>query len=447
MAGKTELGSGVGIKLTNVQPGTEAFSGRVRAPGWLEEDVLTAVAPGALPASTVAVPFWLAGLQAASTKARSSKRNKSLRGIRFSFREISPNFTSETGYIYQTLFRDSPVFANYLVHSQLMGRNGKSFAPLAVSLLVFLALSACTSKLTRLAPTPTLRKAATFTAIDLPKSPAFTFTRSPSPTSTYTPAPPTATLVPPTFTPLPPTLTPTPLACAGHPGRIETGSLSVEYLTDPLIFRIYLPPCYDAQPERRFPVLYLLHGQGAIDDQWVRLGVPETCDALFTSGEAAPFLVVMPRDRVWKQPSEDGFGQALIDRLLPWVDAHYRTLPDREHRAIGGLSRGAAWAVHLGLSQWELFSAIGAHSLPIFWEDVPDLEGWVDQIPVQSFPRLYMDIGDLDRPEVLESSIWFEELLTDKGIPHEWHLFAGEHEESYWQAHIAQYLRWYAARW
>ncbi len=225
------------------------------------------------------------------------------------------------------------------------------------------------------------------------------------------------------------------------------GSLNPSYLEYPLSFRVYLPPCYDDQPDRRYPVLYMLHGQTNTDDQWVRLGIAETSNALITSGEVPPYLVVMPRDRVWKQPSEDKFGEALVNDLIPWIDAHYRTLPDRTHRAIGGLSRGAGWAVHLGLSEWEMFGAIGAHSLPIFWEDVSMLKQWIEEIPLESFPRLYLDIGDRDQPEMLKSDNWFEELLTEEGIPHEWHLFSGQHMEAYWQSHVDQYLRWYTAGW
>jgi len=91
--------------------------------------------------------------------------------------------------------------------------------------------------------------------------------------------------------------------------------------------------------------------------------------------------------------------------------------------------------------------AIGAHSLPVFWEDVPNVKRWIDQIPTEFMPRVYLDIGDRDRPEVLKSAIWFEQILTERGIPHEWHLFSGEHNEAYWQSHVEQYLRWYAAVW
>jgi enterochelin esterase-like enzyme len=327
-----------------------------------------------------------------------------------------------------------------------MGKIVKAVALIASSLWLGFGLTACSSSQLAVASPA----AATFTpaATNLPKISTLsaTLTSSPIHPPTHTPTS-TASPVPSTPSPRPPTLTSTALACTGPSGRIETGDLTVEYLPSSLNFNIYLPPCYDEQPDRRYPVLYLIHGQGYTDNQWIRLGVPEICDSLIASGELPPFLVVMPGDRVWKQPSEDKFGQALLEELVPWVESHYRTLPGREHRAIGGLSRGAAWAVHLGLSQWESFGAIGAHSLPVFLEDVSDIDRWIDQIPIESFPRLYLDIGDQDRPEVLESAIWFEELLTKKDIPHEWHLFSGEHDETYWHSHVEQYLRWYAAEW
>jgi len=327
-----------------------------------------------------------------------------------------------------------------------MGKIVKAVALFASSLWLGIGLTACSSS--RLAAaSPVVATHTPITTALLKASPP---SATPTPSPTHLPSPtPTSTASPvsPTPSPLPPTFTPTALACTGPSGRIETGEVTAEYLPGSLHFNIYLPSCYDAQPDRRYPVLYLLHGQGYTDSQWIRLGVPEICDALIASGELPPFLVIMPHNRVWKQPSEDKFGQALMEELLPWVEAHYRTLPDREHRAIGGLSRGAAWAVHLGLSQWEFFGAIGAHSLPVFLEDVSDIDGWIDQIPVESFPRMYLDIGDHDRPEVLESATWFEELLTQKDIPHEWYLFSGEHDETYWYSHVEQYLRWYAAEW
>ena len=265
-----------------------------------------------------------------------------------------------------------------------------------------------------------------------PPSPA----ASPSPTATTAPS---ATLRP------SPTATPTHLACLGEPPRQETGSLRFPGLKLPLEYFVFLPPCYDQQPERRYSVLYMIHGQSFNHDQWDRLGADEAMAALSSEGEIAPFILVLPRDRVWSQPDEDLFGLAVIDALLPTIDANYRTIPDRAHRAIGGLSRGAAWAVHLGLRYWQLFGAIGAHSLPVFWSDVGLLPGWFDAIPPEQLPRIFLDSGDHDY--LLRSTRWFVGLLDRKAIPHEWYLFPGYHEEAYWQAHVEMYIRWYAKDW
>ena len=271
--------------------------------------------------------------------------------------------------------------------------------------------------------TPTVRSSPT----DQP-SPIWTETAAPSATPSSTP-------------------TPTPLACWAEAGRVENESLSSNLLPLPLDFTVHLPSCYDAQPDRQYPVLFLIHGQNYNQDQWERLGAPETADRLAAAGKMAPFILVLPRDRSWSQPTEDMFGKVLSEALVPWIDSHYRTLPDRNYRAIGGLSRGAGWAVHLGLSHWEIFGRIGAHSLPVFWTDTYHLRAWLDEIPPNSLPRIFMDIGEKDRPQILSSAEWFEQLLTERNIPHEWYLYPGYHEEAYWRSHIEQYILWYAQDW
>jgi enterochelin esterase-like enzyme len=243
------------------------------------------------------------------------------------------------------------------------------------------------------------------------------------------------------------TVTPTPIACMRAGGKVEVNEFTTTLLPDTFVYRIYLPPCYNEQPEQSYPVLYLIHGQTYTDTQWDLLGVPEVADRLISTGEVAPFIVVMPRDRRWKEPTEDKFGLAVEQSLIPWVDEHYRTIPDRAHRAIGGLSRGGAWAIHLGLSHPELFSAMGAHSGFVFYTDLQPLYLWLNNLPIGMAPRIYLDIANEDRPEIAESAVFLEDLLTQYDIPHEWHMFVGEHEEEYWQAHVEDYLRWYVQTW
>ena len=267
---------------------------------------------------------------------------------------------------------------------------------------------------------------------------------TPSPVPTFIPSLSPTTSPIPTLTPSP---SPTQLSCWEQGGRIEQGDLRSELLPLPMEYRVYLPACYDQLPDNSYPVLYLIHGQNFNDDQWDRLGVDEMADELIAEGEISPFIIVMPRDRSWSQPREDMFGQVVAERLIPWIDENYQTRAERDYRAIGGLSRGAGWALHLGLSRWESFGAIGLHSLPVFWTDLADIRTWLDSIPNESLPRIYLDLGDKDRPQISKSAIWFEELLTDRRIPHEWHLYPGYHEEAYWEDHMEEYLRWYTKNW
>lgn len=272
-----------------------------------------------------------------------------------------------------------------------------------------------------------------------------------TPVASSTPSPtPAATALPTTVateTPAAPVVELSKSACLEAGGQIETFELESEYLDAGLRLRVYTPPCYAEQEEQRYPVLYLVHGQTYTDDQWDRLGADEAADALIAAGELPPFLIVMPYDISSAQPSVDPFGEAVIEELLPWVDANYRTLAEREYRAVGGLSRGASWAIHLGFTHAELFAAVGGHSPPVFPEDAPQVRGWLEETPAGELPRFWLDIGERDQRAILDSAIWFEDLLTQYDVPHEWHLFTGDHSEAYWSSHVEMYLRWYAQGW
>jgi len=246
----------------------------------------------------------------------------------------------------------------------------------------------------------------------------------------------------PTHLPIP-TSTITPLACLTNPGRVEEGSLNST--NPPQEFRIYLPPCYAEKKDQRYPVLYLLHGQTYTDDQWIRLGAVNTIDHLILSGESIPFIIVFPDDRYWNLPPGPSFGQRLVDQIIPYIDSTYRTFPDRNHRAIGGMSRGAGWSLRLGLIRWDLFGTIGLHSLAVLQEDASEVRDWLADIPPASRPRVFMDVGDNDQE--LEMAQLVEAQFNDFGLSHEWRLYSGAHTEEYWSAHVDEYIRWYAEAW
>lgn len=262
------------------------------------------------------------------------------------------------------------------------------------------------------------------------------------PTPTRTPLPSTSTPTQtPTSSPVP---TSTPLTCLSQPGRVDKGVLSS---TKPAQeYFIYLPPCYDEKTDTRYPVLYLLHGQTYKADQWIRIGAVTAMDHLVLSGEITPFIVVFPDDRYWySQDSGDTFGERLVDNLIPYIDKTYRTVPDREHCAIGGLSRGAGWALRLGLTRWELFGHIGLHSLAVLERDADLIEDWLDVIPATKYPTIYMDIGKSDAE--LGRAKLTQETFTKFQLPNELHISPGFHTEEYWSAHVEEYMRWYGEGW
>lgn len=235
-------------------------------------------------------------------------------------------------------------------------------------------------------------------------------------------------------------------ACPFPRGHIARGQIVSAILTRTFDYRVYLPPCYDARRAGGYPVLYFLHGQGMDDSAWHRFGAGETAARLIASGEAPPFLIVMPREDYYLEDmSQSNFKRALLGDLMPWIESNYAACPQRDCRAIGGLSRGALWSLMVALENPLLFSAAGAHSLPnppfspyllsLLWEAVP-----------QDKPlRLYIDIGEYDplRPGAEE----FQRRLESFHIPHEWRLNPGGHDDAYWMAHVEEYLRWYAAGW
>lgn len=141
---------------------------------------------------------------------------------------------------------------------------------------------------------------------------------------------------------------------------------------------VYTPPDYDADPARRYPVLYLQHGAGEDGRGWVKQGrMNLIMDNLIAEGRARPMLVVMetgyataaaPAGGGAPAPGGGGggaanaFPQLVMDDLIPMVDSLYRTLPDRENRAMAGLSMGGGQTMQITLSNLDRFAWIGAFS-------------------------------------------------------------------------------------
>jgi enterochelin esterase-like enzyme len=141
---------------------------------------------------------------------------------------------------------------------------------------------------------------------------------------------------------------------------------------------VYTPPGYEAGAAR-YPVLYLLHGGGGDEEAWTELGcAPQIFDNLIAQGRSRPMIVVMTNGNGTQSASQDfvplqapparpgegmlRFPDSLVKDVIPFVDVTYRTKPDRENRAVAGLSMGGAQALYAGLNNLDQFAWIGALS-------------------------------------------------------------------------------------
>ncbi|HEX6507208.1 MAG TPA: alpha/beta hydrolase-fold protein [Chloroflexota bacterium] len=148
---------------------------------------------------------------------------------------------------------------------------------------------------------------------------------------------------------------------------------------------VYLPPGYDTQPRARYPVLYLQHGAGENETGWIRQGRANfILDNLIASGSCKPMILVMaygyagrageaapdPTGKPFGSPEmlkameemASAFEDDVIQALIPYADSTFRTIPDRDHRAMAGLSMGGMQTFRTTLDHLELFSYIGGFS-------------------------------------------------------------------------------------
>lgn len=162
---------------------------------------------------------------------------------------------------------------------------------------------------------------------------------------------------------------------------------------------VYTPPGYDEHSTARFPVLILQHGSGEDETGWTRQGrVQFILDNLIAAGKARPMIVVMdrgyaqragtaaptPGSNAWLQNLHvafTSFEDVVIHDLIPTIDASYRTIPDREHRAMAGLSMGGMQTLFITLQHLDLFAYVGSFSGPI----IPNLD--VGNLTVNRVPE------------------------------------------------------------
>ncbi|MCM1505468.1 MAG: esterase family protein [Muribaculum sp.] len=250
--------------------------------------------------------------------------------------------------------------------------------------------------------------------------------------------------------------------------RVVTDTIFSNVLNAPRAYDVYLPPSFDVEKSRKYPVLYLLHGMWGKNDDWTGRGhLKDVMDRLVASGEAEEMIVVTP-DAGGGNPEEfqNGYfnmpGWAyetfFFDEFMPEIESKYRVIGDKQHRAVAGLSMGGGGATSYGQRHTDKFGAVYAMSALM---DIPDYgkaepassEGKLAKLTnsvVENSCVRYVSEADDARKEQLRSVAWFvdcgdDDFLLDRniefyqamrnaGIPCQFRVRDGMHDWEYWHS-------------
>ncbi|WPP48781.1 alpha/beta hydrolase-fold protein [Catalinimonas niigatensis] len=204
----------------------------------------------------------------------------------------------------------------------------------------------------------------------------------------------------------------------------------------------YTPPGFSKR--KKYPVLYLLHGIGGDEKEWLRGADPQVIlDNLYAEGKIEPMIVIMPNGRAMKDDRAVGnvfdpekveafatFEKDLLNDLIPFVEKKYPVLTDREHRAIAGLSMGGGQSLNFGLGNLDQFAWVGGFSSAPNTKApevlLPDPEEAKEKLKL-----LWISCGVDDG--LLSFSQRTHEYLFRHDIPHIYYLEPGGHDFKVWK--------------
>ena len=260
-------------------------------------------------------------------------------------------------------------------------------------------------------------------------------------------------------------------SAAAAPGRAECRTAPSKILGHPVPYCVILPSDYDADKSSTYPVLYFLHGLGGNEQMLLNSGGLNMIQDLRDQKRIGEFLIVAPDGgRSFYINSRDGkvrYEDFFIREFLPYIESHYRIRAEKKSRGITGVSMGGYGALRFALRYPNLFVAVSAHS-PALIEKLPnikvssdqaaavaaelgkafgsqvDVAFWERESPftiVRDEPRpadlhIYFDCGTDDDFGFNKGSAQFDQLLTARGIPHEFHLYPGGHDWEYFAEHL-----------
>jgi enterochelin esterase-like enzyme len=202
---------------------------------------------------------------------------------------------------------------------------------------------------------------------------------------------------------------------------------------------VYTPPGYST--DRKYPVLYLLHGIGGDEREWQRLCSPENIlDNLLADGKIQPMIVVMPNGRAQVNDRAEGnvfaasaafanFENDLLKDVIPAIEAKYSVQANRESRALAGLSMGGGQSLNFGLAHLDVFAWIGGFS------SAPNTKPPAELVPDPAAAReklklLWLGCGNKDGLIRISQNV--HQYLKENNVPHVWHVDSNAHDGTEW---------------
>ncbi|MDJ1494843.1 alpha/beta hydrolase-fold protein [Cytophagaceae bacterium DM2B3-1] len=225
-------------------------------------------------------------------------------------------------------------------------------------------------------------------------------------------------------------------------GKIDTIQYNSKTVGTSRKALVYTPPNYSKKT--KYPVLYLLHGIGGDEKEWLNGGSPQVIlDNLYADGKIKPMIVVLPNGRAMKDDRPIGnifdkdkveafatFEKDLLNDLIPFIEKKYATLTNRESRAIAGLSMGGGQSLNFGLGNLDKFAWVGGFS------SAPNTKKPEELIPnpqeaKNKLKLLWISCGDNDN--LINFSKRTHDYLYEKGVPHIYYIEPGVHDFKVWK--------------
>lgn len=261
--------------------------------------------------------------------------------------------------------------------------------------------------------------------------------------------------------------------------RGECLSVSSRILGRSVPYCVILPPGYGEDANRRYPVLYYLHGLGDSEQMFVRSGGFDLIEDLWDRNQLADFIIVSPAGYAsFFMNSHDArfrYEDFFLQEFMPWIENRYRIAARRESRGIGGISMGGYGALRIAFLHPQLFGSVSAHSAALMerlpavalndapaagrlrilgdvFGSPPDRPFWDRNNPLNiartadlAGMRIYFDCGTQDDYGFEAGAQALHNLLVGRRIAHEFHLYPGGHNWSYFAEHLPDSLRFHSA--